>query len=519
MDNKALEKLIREYEEHAKQIERATYLNINETTGEKAKRVAGLEKKYSSWFEYYFPQYATAKCSWFHNMAINLMMKFKIIYLILEWFRGAAKSVHVSMGFPLYLMIKKEMRFMLLIGENEKKAIRLLSDIHLQLKHNRRFINDYGSLYKYGDWASGSFTTKDDVHFHCLGYGQDPRGLRYESQRPDYIVVDDIDTRKRCNNQRLVDEAIEYITSTLWGCFDVGRERFVMANNNIHKNSILNNLIKFFKQAKKEAGKNNEENIHHHIKVNAVDKNGDPTWPEKYTKEYWRKKKAGIPLRSWLREYMNTPVEKGKIFLHKWMQHKDMLRLNYYEGLVFYGDLSYKATGDYKAMYLIGKIAKEFHVIHSFCRQTSRYNVAVWLYDLYERRKLNRFNIHYYIEGLFAQDEFVNDFDEVGNERKYHIPVVADTRPKGNKFDRIESISGFFERLNFFFNIEEKDHADQIMTIDQLTGFEKGSGMPDDGPDAIQGGVDKLNKITFIEAFEPRISSYSEQLNKNKNRY
>ena len=48
--------------------------------------------------------------------------------------------------------------------------------------------------------------------------------------------------------------------------------------------------------------------------------------------------------------------------------------------------------------------------------------------------------------------------------------------------------------------------TDFLALFDQLLAFEKGSGAHDDGPDALQGALAKLNNITFVEKFVPRIS-------------
>lgn len=65
---------------------------------------------------------------------------------------------------------------------------------------------------------------------------------------------------------------------------------------------------------------------------------------------------------------------------------------------------------------------------------------------------LGNYNVQYYIEGNFAQDEFVNDFDTEGDERGWHIPITADKKSKSEKFDRIESMAGHFERKSIYFN-------------------------------------------------------------------
>lgn len=136
------------------------------------------------------------------------------------------------------------------------------------------------------------------------------------------------------------------------------------------------------------------------------------------------------PYRSFMREYMHVHIQDGAVFKHEDIIWGQMLPLSQYDALCFYGDLSYKAAGDYKAMLLVGKTGRQYHIIYVYLRRGSRAKCAKWLYDLYEDKKLDRYNISYFIEGLFAMDEFVNDFDTEGDERGYHIPVVADKRGK-----------------------------------------------------------------------------------------
>lgn len=509
MNNKRYEKLLSNYDAHAKRIRKATEVNIFETPEDKRARMARLEANYGDWFEYYFPIYAKSKCASFHIETAKLIISNPIIRLIVNWFRGAAKSVHICMGIPMYLMVKKELHFMLLVGENFNKAKLLLSSIQIQLKYNQKFINDYGDQFNYGDWADGSFTTKDGIHFMALGLGQSPRGARYEAERPDYIVCDDVDTKERCRNPARVGEAVDWIMEDLWGCFDSvsvnPRERFVLANNRINKISIVQCLLDEFNTIIEKCKQENVPVNHHYSRVVAHDEYYNPSWPEKTDADYWRTKRAGSVSRSYNREYLDRPSTEGKLFKTDDIQYKAMLPLDQYDSICFYADLSYKDAGDFKAMKLWGKFGREFHLINCFVRQKSRRQCAEWLYDLYEDWSLKDYNITYKFEGLFAQDEFENDFDEEGDRRGYHIDIVPDKRTKEGKFDRIESMTGKYEKRNVYYNIVLKGSPDFEEAEHQLLGFEKGSGVNDDSPDADHGAWQELNKDSFVSKFVPRI--------------
>lgn len=512
MDRK-LERLLADYERHCQYVAKATIKALGESATEKAARIKGLEGDYIKWFEYYFPHYAKVKCAPYHKKLAKKIIGNKKIWFLGEIFRSGAKSVHGDMGIPLFLMCRGELRFMVLIGETETKSKQLLSDIQAELQYNQLFINDYGLKFKKGDWADGDFYTSDGVRFKALGFGQSPRGLREGAQRPDYIVIDDVDTRKHVNNDRMMREAVDYIMEEVAGCFDAAddsAERMVFMNNNFHKNSITNRIKQEFTayiKADRDAGRPTKYEI---LTVTAVKDlvSFEPAWPEKTTADYWREKYQKRP-RSFMREYMHMHVQEGKIFKAEHMQWKPALKLSQYEALCLYGDLSYKDQGDYKALVLVAKTGKELHIIHTFLRQTSRRNAAKWLYDLYEQKQLAGVNIRYKIEGLFAMDEFISEFDHEGELRGYYIPVVADKRGKINKYDRIESIEGYFERRWVFFNAAEKDHLDQRELVDQFLAFEKGSNANDDGPDAVHGAFDEVNRMAHVEKFQPRIISRS----------
>lgn len=509
MDSKWL-KILKQYDVHCLKIKKATNISFDETEKQKSARIKKLEEDYINWFENYFPHYAKVKCAPYHRKLANAIIKNRKSKTLAEIFRSGAKSVHVGMGIPLYLYFIKDLNFFLQIGENAPKAKKLIGKIQSELEYNQKLINDYGHRMGKGNWADGDFLTSDGVRFMSLGWEQSARGLSEGADRPDYISVDDVDSRRHVNNATMMIDGVEKIEEEIIGCFDAaddGIERFVYANNNFHKNSITNRLkAKFIKNIKLDK-QNGEKSDYCVITVTAVvdTVNFVPTWPEKTSSEYWRKKYQKNAT-AFLREYMHIHVDKGKKFKKEWFRFEKMLRLSQYDALIVVGDLSYKDNADWKGMYLIGKIKKEYHIIHCFLRQTSRRIVAAWVYDIYEDRKLARYNVRYIIDGLFAQDEFVNDFDAEGEERGYYIAVIANKEKYGDKFNHIDSITGRFERRWVVFNIDEVDNPDQTDTIEQFLAFEKGSGANDDGPDAIAVGFKELDKLTFIEKFEPMIT-------------
>ncbi|MGV4470814.1 hypothetical protein ACQ1PY_10800 [Ornithobacterium rhinotracheale] len=98
----------------------------------------------------------------------------------------------------------------------------------------------------------------------------------------------------------------------------------------------------------------------------------------------------------------------------------------------------------------------------------------------------------------------------------FYLPIVADTESKGNKFDRIESMAGYFERKNIFFNKENEKTGEFQNLIDQLFAFQKGSGAQDDAPDALQSAIFKLNELPIKKTKPPITLSRGDWMKLNK---
>ena len=233
------------------------------------------------------------------------------------------------------------------------------------------------------------------------GRGQSPRGLRYRNQRPDYIVIDDIDDDELCQSPDRVTKLTDWVKEALFGALDGGKGRFIIVGNLISKNSVLYNL-----------SVNTEVYL---SEINAIDKNGEPAWPEKFTLEQLASMEAFMGYRAYQKEMMNNPVTEGAVFKNDWIKWGKMLPLSKYDYLVCYIDPSFKSSNknDYKAAKLWGKKGTQLHHIKAFVRQCSIVEMVRWLYDLYESLPDNSI-CQFYIEANFLQDLILDEFDTEG---------------------------------------------------------------------------------------------------------
>ena len=501
-------KVYERWQAHCKTVQSYTDTDIlsPETKAEKEARIMRLQKDYAQFCEYYFPHFLqlrdkttgevirTIHNAPFHNEAARKIKRTPNLKAVFMWPRGHAKSTHMDVFMPLWLMFqpKRLINFMVVVGKSEDSATRLLGDIQAELEYNKRIIEDYGVQKSEGNWTEGEFKSTGGVQFLACGRGQSPRGLRDREARPDYIVIDDLDDDELVRNEKRVRDMTDWVKEALFGALDVGRGRFIMVGNLIAKNSVLYNLSRtkgvFLS------------------KVQAVDKDGNPVWQEKWTKEEAQAYRDFVGYRAWEKEMMHNPIMTGSIFRNEWIHYKKVLPLDKYDALVCYTDPSFKSTtaNDYKACRLWGKKGTELHLIDCYVRQDTVGGMVRWLYNLYESLPEN-VTVNFFIEANFLQDIILDEFTEEGNRRGYQLPIMPDKRKKPEKLQRIEAISALWERGFVFYNERLKDSADMQVGIEQTLSLERGSRVHDDAPDADEGAIWMLQRVGRQSTVEPII--------------
>lgn len=501
---------LKRWQQQTEHLQRITSARPIESERQRKKNIARALSDYNYFCRRYLSHYCECDNAPFHNAAARYILEHPICRAVFKWPRGHAKSVHLDIGIPLWLKFRGDLRVMVLVGKSEDNADTLLGDLQAELQFNQGIIADFGEQYQSGMWHEGEFVTKDHCAFFARGRGQSPRGLRYREHRPDYIVVDDLDDDEMSRSESRVREMTKWVKEALFGCFGGKGGRFIMVGNLISKNSVLQRII--------------DSRTVHTSSVNAIDKNGAPSWPQRYTREYLSDLEAFMGYRSYQKEYMNNPITEGAVFSEQWIRYRKMLKLRNYESIVVYVDPSWKSTGknDYKACKMWGrpraglKTAKptELHCLRAFVRQCSIGEMVRWLYDLYESLPEDS-TATFYMEANFMQDTILDEFEREGEARGYQLPILPDTRKKPDKYARIEAISPLWERGCVYYNEALRNDPDMRTGIDQTLAFEQGSRAHDDSPDADEGAIWKLQKQVRAQRNTPRIGMRDTGNNKN----
>jgi len=271
---------------------RASNASVNafETHSEKQARIARAKKDFKFMVSYYFPHYATSESADFHIEFANMVAKNQKFKGFAEWGRGLAKSVVTDILIPFWLHLRGEPVYMVIVGNSYNKAVQLLADIRAEFEMNPRIISDFGAQKTQGSWEEGFFITKDGFIGQALGMGQNVRGLRVKSQRPNYLVPDDIETKDTVKNEKRQNEVVTWILQDLIPTMDGEIRRFVQSNNAAYPIMIQ----------KKLQEQNPKWKVHH---IKAYDPvTYKPRWNQKYHDNYYRELEEEIGILASLSE-------------------------------------------------------------------------------------------------------------------------------------------------------------------------------------------------------------------------
>lgn len=486
-------------------IKSQTEVNKEFSSANQNERIERAKKDYNYFVSSYFKHIAPDPNADFHNRAANKILKTKRIKAVLKWFRGAAKSTHSSVLIPLWLWINNDMRFMVLIGAESTVARNQLAEIQAEFEANELFRFDFGDQVKYGDWAEGEFVLKDDTKFVAKGRGQKLRGLKYKGRRPDYVVMDDIDDDEVCESPARIKKLINWVKKAVLYIGDKGNFRVVISNNLISENSVTAYFSK--------------HNKWWHNQVNAIDNEGNPTWHQKYTREYYQdlREEDEIAFQS---EMMHNPFTQGDIFKEDQTQWAKMSwrTMKACQAVVAKWDIAYtdNKNSDYNAINVVGFKADKILIFKMFTRQVLMSVALDWMYDIDRQAKEHDVMIEWHAERQFWNKPVMEEVEAAAKRHKYYLEIVMDDTSQTSKIRRIiKGLASYWQMGKMYFNAHERESYDFKTGLGQLWAIDYAYKGKDDAPDSLEGTVNVGKNTVFVEDMEITIG----QNNALKSRY
>jgi hypothetical protein len=208
-----------------------------------------VEKDYETWLATMFPNYAKYPLAAHHHTiwqwiwSIGISDRPKSLVAILA--RGAAKSTTAELG-VVALGVRGGRKYVIYVSETQEQADKHVATIAAMLESAtvEQYYPEMGErlVGKFGNakgWRRNRLRTATGFTVDALGLDTAARGIRVEDQRPDLIVLDDID--EASDTARTTAKKIDIITK---GIIPAGSEKVAVlaVQNLIHADSIFARL-------------------------------------------------------------------------------------------------------------------------------------------------------------------------------------------------------------------------------------------------------------------------------------
>lgn len=465
-------------------------INPFETNEDVKARIERAKKDVRFLVQYYFPHYATSESADFQIKSAKDTLKNPTEKKFDEWGRGLAKSVWDDIIKPFHLWMNDQAHYMVLVTSSKDRASELIEDLRAEFEGNPRIINDFGVQHNPGQWEKGFYITKGGFIVKALGAGQSVRGLRVKAQRPDYIVVDDLETKETIANPKRQRKLANWIERDLIPTMDGKIRRFQYANN-----KFAPIMIQTILQERHPKWK-----VHH---VNAYDPvTYKPTWHQKYSDTYYKELEDEIGIIAATAEYNNEAHIEGVIFTEDQIQWGKKPRLNNFKIIIGHWDVAYAgtATADYNAVKVWGLYGKDFWQIDSFVKQSKMHEAVRYMCETNLLLPPSVI-IHWQFEAQFWNDEVERTIQEVSEEilgEGNYLNIIKIDTPQGKKYDRILTLQPYYQNGRLYYDEKKKSHKSTQVGLQQLYGIEPGYTTNDDSPDADHQAIKKLNKHIYI---------------------
>jgi predicted phage terminase large subunit-like protein len=458
-------------------------LFVNNTPGDKQDRKKRCENSIEEFARTYFPDYVSKASAKFHRE----WEKIRHITnepVLLQAFRGSGKSTFFTLLDPIHEIAYGKRNFMIFSSYNEDKSAVFTGRILLELMYNQRLHNDFGEFILPNQHPGiKNFTVHipdtggKKIGVRAVSIGQDPRGFVHGPNRPDYVRLDDIQSRKRAKSRKFVRETIEWVTQDLLPALAENYSAVIVATplntqcvaSTLEKGTDDINPVKTYKFP--------------------VESRGKPAWPEEFPAARLTRLKKSIGTMAFNQEYLLIPMALDeRIFKEEHIKGyaEEELKHLHFPCVYTWTDPSVKAEEKhcYKATIGAG-ITNEgvIYILKARIRKESVSRMVDGMYMMY-----NDLNPAYmFFEDNGGQALLSEIFNAKAEREGFHIPHKAVTNTI-HKITRIEgTLSAPIENgvIRFL-----KTDPDQKELIDQLLQFPDGEYA--DGPDALEGVVRKL---------------------------
>lgn len=472
-------------DEYLKKLEAAQKSNEVNPFEHRADQLARIDRAKNDvvyMVQTYLPHYATAECAKFQKDAAIEVSQEMVIYIFLEWFRGAAKSVWANVIIPLWLWIRGEDVFFCLMSDSKERAEDLIADVQAELEANPLLLHDFGEQKNLGSWEYGDFATTDQRFIgKSFGIKKKVRGVRLKHRRPNLWSIDDLETPDTIANPKTMRKQAERIERDILPTMTGDIRRLIYACNRFAR--VMTQTIL---QERHPSWRVRQVKAYDRVTYK-------PTWKSMYSAEYYKQQELDMGIPAAYAEYLHESKLEGSVFSEEQIQWAELPALQEMKMIIVHWDIAYTANekSDYNAIKAWGLHYRNFHLIDCYVKQSEMRQAVEWMCN-FKQSLPQGVNVIFQYESQFWNGEVQRIIEEVEEEYCIDLNLSKVNCPKSNKLGRIIKMQPYYQNGRIFYNEKLKSHSDTQVGIMQLCAIEEGSNEHDDSPDSDQQAISKL---------------------------
>jgi phage terminase large subunit-like protein len=248
-----------------------------------------------------FPDRFYLPFSSLHDTIFNILDDDSIQLALIIAPRGFGKTSTVNLAFPAKKILFQEKKFIVPISCTATQATMQGENLKRELTTNRFITGLFGPM-KSDTFSKEMWVTSSGTAVMPRGAGQQVRGILYGDNRPDLIIVDDLEDAEsvRSDEQRAKTKA--WFFEDVLNSINRSRKdwKIIVIGTLLHEDSLLANLL--------------EDPGWYHAHLAICDDNFKSNWPDFMSDQDLAKlvdsyRRMGL-LDSFYREYMGVPIAK-----------------------------------------------------------------------------------------------------------------------------------------------------------------------------------------------------------------
>lgn len=235
--------------------------------------------------------------------------------------REHGKSTVMDLIVILWWLATKRKMFPVLVSDTATQAEGQMQAVIFELEENELLREDFPHLRPKLD-AKNQFEKWTDTEIHlasgqmvfAAGAGKSLRGTKRHQHRPDAVIVDDLENDENVATKGQRDKLDNWFLRAL---MSIGTEAcdFYIVGTILHYDSLIMRRAKEEKAAAEFGG----SPVWNVLIKAAEDAEGNPLWPERWSRERLAAKRREIGSIAYAQEFLNDPSKReGKLFKEEW---------------------------------------------------------------------------------------------------------------------------------------------------------------------------------------------------------